>query len=929
MRSPRPFRRSSSLRQSTETVEYLTDRWRRYTGQAVTDALGTGYAQHVHPEERDDLAARWATLRAAGQEGSAEIRLRRFDGCYRRHRITVAPYRAGGTVARWIGTLTDVHVERSAERSFRTLAETVPAMVWAARPDGYVDYYNTRWGERVADVAQLLGEGWAQIVHPDDLASTAGAWMHSIASGDAYFNRARIRMRDGAYRRHEATATAERDEAGEIVRWYGACVDVHESVILRDELRNQDVVTRLLRELARRTPSLLFTIAADGRVDFINERWSEVIGVDADRMLGDGWRHFVHADDVPKHAEILREHARTGAPYIGEWRFKRTDDAYRWIEIRAEAQDDDDGRIVRWYGTGIDINTRRRAIDALELLAESGAGAATASDVDTTLARVADASLAGVADMSLFDLVESDGTTRRVAIAAPGIPDSALAAIRLHPTPASDAAHPISRAMGDRNCIHIPVVDEAYLAAHIEPEERREAWRTTGIRSVVIAPLLVGGKTLGSLTLLRTRTSVPFDRQDVRVVEEIARRTAVALENLRLRELARAESAERDERFRRIADAIPQLMWVAQSDGRVEWVNERWLHFTGQTFEAALADGWRDIIHPDDEAGAHATWRAAGERGAVYECEFRLRESTGAYRWFLGRAAPVETIGGRRWYGTNTDIDDARRASRTLRVFADVGEALSESLGLQATLDAVMQVVVPEFADWAFITLVDEESDLRVAAIYHSDRRRAHRSRRRSANATHGAASRRDRPPPCVPRADPLPAQRRTPTPHASSKPDVLDVFWRRSGFDSVLIIPLIVGATVRGTLTVCMSRVGANSTRTMTAVLPRTRAAHLARDRERRSLRARAPRRAIVSRGRAAGGAAERRRLRVHGDLRGRPCGGARRRRLVRRVHARGRPHRHLHRRRRRLGTRGRPSRWRTCAKRYAASPTSTPIRN
>ena len=93
---------------------------------------------------------------------------------------------------------------------------------------------------------------------------------------------------------------------------------------------------------------------------------------------------------------------------------------------------------------------------------------------------------------------------------------------------------------------------------------------------------------------------------------------------------------------------------------------------------------------------------AAGKTKSIYECEFRLRGRDGHYRWFLGRATPVHTPLGVRWYGTNTDIDDARRATRTLNFFAKIGEALSESLGLQTTLRSVMQVVVPEFADWAF-----------------------------------------------------------------------------------------------------------------------------------------------------------------------------------------------------------------------------------
>ncbi|GAC1541493.1 MAG: hypothetical protein NVS3B16_05140 [Vulcanimicrobiaceae bacterium] len=789
-------------------IEYFNNRWYRYTGQTAAQALDGGYFACIHPDDLALLASAWATVRASGDEGTADARYRRHDGAYRWHRVTVAPYRdAEGRIVRWLGTISDIHAERSAERSFRTLAESVQTLVWAARPDGCVDYYNVRWHERVADIDAMLGNGWKTFVHPDDLEQAVRAWTHSVGSGEDCAVRLRFRMRGGDYRWHESTATAERDEAGQIVRWYGTSVDINESVILREELRDQDVVTRLLRELARRTPSLLFSTTADGRIDFINERWSDVIGVDADMMLGFGWTRFLHASDVTTVGDAFAEHMLTGEAFVAQCRLKRSDAAYRWIEIRAEAQRDEAGRIVRWYGAGTDIDTQRRAIEALDLLAASGASAATASDTDTTLSLIARASLAGVADVSMFDLIEPSGATRRIVVTAPSVPDATYEAIRAYAPPLEDGAHPVTRAIAERVSVHIPVVDEAFLAAHIAPAERRATWRETGVRSVIVAPLIVGDTSLGALTLLRTLTDVAFDRQDVRVVEEIARRTAVAVDNIRLRELTRAEAAERDDRFRQIADSIPQLMWVADAQGTVEWVNQRWLEFSGQSALAALADGWRTVIHPDDEERANAQWRAAAERGASFECDFRLRGGDGLYRWFLGRATPVRTAAGEKWYGTNTDIDDARRASRTLRAFADVGEALSESLGLQATLDAVMRVAVPAYADWAFITLCDESNDLFVAAVYHEDPSKseplATQIGKLYARGHHATGS-----PAAVRAREPLLYQNATYADAARVvELGVLDVFWLVVGFHCVLVVPLVVGSVARGALTLCMSQ--------------------------------------------------------------------------------------------------------------------------
>ncbi len=791
-------------------VEYFNSRWHQYTGQRVDEALGGGYAAHIHPDDRTRLLRDWDAIRASGRDGSSEARYRRFDGLYRWHRVNVAPYRdARGEIVRWLGTFSDIHAARAAERSFRTLADTMPIMVWAARPNGETDYYNMRWEERVGDIGTLIGLGWRDIIHPADLDATTRSWQRSVATGEAFSVQLRLRMRDGDYRWHEATATPDRDEDGVIVHWYGACVDTNEAAVLRGLLHDRDVVTRLLHELAQRTPTLLFTAAPDGGIDFINDRWSEVLGVKAHQLLGNGWMQYVHADDLPRILATLREHWRIGKPYVGEWRLKRSNQTYRWVEIRIEAQRDETGRIVRWFGAGTDIDMQRRAIDALDLLAESVTQAAVAEDVDIMLARVAEAALAGVADMSVFDLIDTAAPLRRIVVAAPGVPAHEFAVVKQFDTRVNGLSQPVAQAIAERRSVHIPTIDEAFLQAHVAPELRRTAWRDSGVRSMIVAPLIVGDSVLGSLTLLRSRPGVDFDSQDVRIVEEIARRSAIAVENIRLGERARAAVAEREERFRAIADAIPQLMWVCDERGKVEWVNARWLAFTGQSSEEALDQGWRHIIHPDDADAASAAFLAAAAGGQPYESQFRMRRSDGAYRWFLGRATPVGTASGVTWYGTNTDIDDARRAARAMRVFAGVGEALSETLGLQETLDAIMRIVVPEFADWAVITLMDEARDLRVAAIFHDDPE----VNARLATVVGKRYARGD-----IEIGSPAAVRSREPRLSAQAtyedgarvvEPDVLQILWDAVGFRSVLAIPLVVASNVRGTLTMCMADSG------------------------------------------------------------------------------------------------------------------------
>ena len=130
----------------------------------------------------------------------------------------------------------------------------------------------------------------------------------------------------------------------------------------------------------------------------------------------------------------------------------------------------------------------------------------------------------------------------------------------------------------------------------------------------------------------------------------------------------RTEEAVRasEERFRELADAMPQIVYVTGPGGGIEFINRRWAEYTGQA--EADAAGLPAVVHPDDLPGLRAAWAAAVAAGAAMEAEFRLRRTDGAYRWFLARSVPIRDGAGAvaRWYGTSTDIDDQKRAEQAL-----------------------------------------------------------------------------------------------------------------------------------------------------------------------------------------------------------------------------------------------------------------------
>jgi PAS domain S-box-containing protein len=118
-----------------------------------------------------------------------------------------------------------------------------------------------------------------------------------------------------------------------------------------------------------------------------------------------------------------------------------------------------------------------------------------------------------------------------------------------------------------------------------------------------------------------------------------------------------------------IVDALPGLVWTARPDGRVEFLNTRWLEYTGIPIDQAVPDGWMSAVHSEDLATLLSSWQTIRASGKPGEMEARLRRFDGIYRWFLFRMSPAADASGKviRWYGINTDIDTRKQAEETLR----------------------------------------------------------------------------------------------------------------------------------------------------------------------------------------------------------------------------------------------------------------------
>ncbi|WP_394762871.1 PAS domain-containing protein [Phenylobacterium sp.] len=147
---------------------------------------------------------------------------------------------------------------RESEAQFRTLAEAMPDHVWAARPDGYLYWFNSGvYAYSGAGQGELDGAAWGSIVHPEDLTGAGVRWAASLASGETYEAEFRLRRADGIYRWHIARAVPQRDESGAIVRWIGTNTDIDDQKATAQALAQLNAT--LEQQVQERTGELMAT----------------------------------------------------------------------------------------------------------------------------------------------------------------------------------------------------------------------------------------------------------------------------------------------------------------------------------------------------------------------------------------------------------------------------------------------------------------------------------------------------------------------------------------------------------------------------------------------------------------------------------------------------------------------------------------------
>ncbi|WP_280526053.1 PAS domain-containing protein [Methylobacterium soli] len=257
---------------------------------------------------------------------------------------------------------------RASEEQFRVLTQAIPNQVWAARPDGYLYWFNEQaYAYAGTQPGSMDGTTeWGRIVHPDDLPSAGGAWARSLATGAVYETEFRIRRSDGVFRWFLVRAEPVRSPDGAILQWVGTNTDIDERRSQAAELAELNAsLERRVEERTRErdrtwsvSQDLMVVIDATGAFQALSLAATRILGWQPDEMIGRTVFEFIHPDDVALTVAALNEAIGAELARV-ENRYRHRDGSYRWLSWTAAPE----GDLI--YATGRNVTAEKEQAEAL------------------------------------------------------------------------------------------------------------------------------------------------------------------------------------------------------------------------------------------------------------------------------------------------------------------------------------------------------------------------------------------------------------------------------------------------------------------------------------------------------------------------------------------------------------------------------------
>jgi len=314
---------------------------------------------------------------------------------------------------------------------------------------------------------------------------------------------------------------------------------------LEGERRRLAVGEERFRSIVQTHADMVWVADWNGHLRHPVPSWCALTGQKSEEMLGLGWVDVIHPDDLERLSQQWADALKQKRRFEAEFRVRKASGGFATVASRGIPLLRDDGRIREWVGTTIDVTTRHREEEALRILSGGAAALSNTLDYKATLRAVGEMAIPTFADVCFVDLTDESGVLRRVLVSG-NIEEEALQELRRMP-PRTDQDSPVMEALRTQRSVlreRLPATVKLEMA---EDPERLTLFDRLSPTSLVCAPLSARGRMLGVISFLTVRSGRRFERLDLGLVEELARRAALAMDNAQLYQRAEEASRAKDE----------------------------------------------------------------------------------------------------------------------------------------------------------------------------------------------------------------------------------------------------------------------------------------------------------------------------------------------------------------------------------------------
>jgi PAS domain S-box-containing protein len=639
----------------SQRVLYCSEEMFRIYGLDPQKDLPTrkNFRQRVHPEDRDRTDKRFARVVSEKVDSFDEYRVLLPDGTVKHVISSGHPVLDdNGEFIAFIGTATDVTERKRAEEALRDREAKIRRLVdsniigiFFTGPEGRVLEANDAFLHLVGHDRDDLVSGrmrWTDLTPPEWRERDRRALAELSSNTIAQPYEKEFFRKDGS-RVPVLIGGALFEEGGS--QGVAFVLDLTERKCAEQALREREAqlaeARRELRQMIDTIPIPVASYSPDARRDFVNAAWKQYTGLSDEAALGTEWSVVAHPDHIATGEKMWRDALATGEPWHTEERVRRADGQYRWFAIDRVAARDDNGKIIKWYGTAYDIEDRKRAEQALRQSEAYLAEAQRLSHCGVTAYKGATVFYGSEEIYRIWGFDPADGIPSRKAVLQ-----------RIHPN------------------------DLDQLNAEVESALAEKRHYSVAYRIVLPDGTVKHLESIGQPIFSANGELVEVVATQIDVTER--KRTEQALRE------SEARLAEARRELQATVDKIPALVASLWPNGERDFVNLTWQRFTGISQEEARGTTQMIPVHPDHRGFDASHWQSCLQTGEPFEEEQQLLRVDGQYRWHWVRREPARDENGKviKWYGIGFDIEDRKRAEDALREseakFRDYAETASD-----------------------------------------------------------------------------------------------------------------------------------------------------------------------------------------------------------------------------------------------------------